>query len=85
MTIPVAITGSAGLGTADQYLTGSKASVVGDVSSHLDVAVWGPPFVKLTRLGTLRELMEATGKWLSNFAGTLGLPFEFLLVYGSLG
>lgn len=37
----------------------------------------GPPFVRLTGLGTSIEALEATGKRLTDFAEKLGLPFEF--------
>lgn len=37
----------------------------------------GPPFVRLTGLGTSMDALEATGKRLSDFAEKLGLLFEF--------
>ncbi|KAM1198784.1 hypothetical protein ACFXTH_010079 [Malus domestica] len=40
----------------------------------------GPPYVRLTGLGTSMEALEATGKRLSDFADKLGLPFEFFPV-----
>ncbi|XP_052175661.1 protein SCARECROW [Diospyros lotus] len=45
----------------------------------------GPPFVRLTGLGTSMEALEATGKRLSDFADQLGLPFEFLPVADRVG
>ncbi|XP_010278894.1 PREDICTED: protein SCARECROW [Nelumbo nucifera] len=45
----------------------------------------GPPFVRLTGLGTSMEALEATGKRLSDFAETLGLPFEFFPVADKVG
>ncbi|KAK9125785.1 hypothetical protein Scep_014631 [Stephania cephalantha] len=45
----------------------------------------GPPFVRLTGLGTSMESLESTGKRLSDFAETLGLPFEFLPVAEKAG
>ncbi|KAF9591801.1 hypothetical protein IFM89_007356 [Coptis chinensis] len=45
----------------------------------------GPPFVRLTGLGTNIEALEATGKRLSDFAETLGLPFEFFPVAEKVG
>ncbi|KAJ4978936.1 hypothetical protein NE237_009716 [Protea cynaroides] len=45
----------------------------------------GPPFVRLTGLGTSLEALEATGKRLSDFAETLGLPFEFFPVAEKAG
>ncbi|KAK9110970.1 hypothetical protein Scep_018489 [Stephania cephalantha] len=64
------IKGSVGLRVTGQDSAGSRASVVGAVSSHIDVAVWGPLdlFVRLTGLGTSMESLEVTGKRLSNFA-----------------
>lgn len=38
----------------------------------------GPPYVRLTGLGTSMDALEATGKRLSDFAEKLGLPFEFI-------
>ncbi|KAG6518936.1 hypothetical protein ZIOFF_022422 [Zingiber officinale] len=38
----------------------------------------GPPRVRLTGLGSSMDALEATGKRLSDFADTLGLPFEFV-------
>ncbi|WVZ54733.1 hypothetical protein U9M48_005487 [Paspalum notatum var. saurae] len=40
----------------------------------------GPPRVRLTGLGASLEALEATGRRLSDFADTLGLPFEFCAV-----
>lgn len=37
----------------------------------------GPPHVRLTGLGSSMEALQATGKRLSDFAESLGLPFEF--------
>jgi len=45
----------------------------------------GPPFVRLTGLGTSMEALEATGKRLSDFAEKLGLPFEFIPVAEKIG
>ncbi|KAF5737323.1 protein SCARECROW [Tripterygium wilfordii] len=45
----------------------------------------GPPFVRLTGLGTSVEALAATGKRLSDFAQTLGLPFEFIPVADKVG
>ncbi|KAK7340105.1 hypothetical protein VNO77_20799 [Canavalia gladiata] len=45
----------------------------------------GPPYVRLTGLGTSMEALEATGKRLSDFANTLGLPFEFFPVAEKVG
>ncbi|XP_061375490.1 protein SCARECROW [Gastrolobium bilobum] len=45
----------------------------------------GPPYVKLTGLGTSMEALEATGKRLSDFANKLGLPFEFFPVAEKVG
>ncbi|XP_058110825.1 protein SCARECROW [Magnolia sinica] len=45
----------------------------------------GPPYVRLTGLGTSMESLEATGKRLSDFAETLGLPFEFFPVAEKVG
>ncbi|KNA19752.1 hypothetical protein SOVF_058490 [Spinacia oleracea] len=45
----------------------------------------GPPFVRLTGLGTSMETLEATGKRLSDFAEKLGLPFEFIPVAEKVG
>ncbi|WCJ27913.1 GRAS family transcription factor [Euphorbia peplus] len=45
----------------------------------------GPPFVRLTGLGTSIEALEATGKRLSDFAQKLGLPFEFIPVADKVG
>ncbi|XP_009615228.1 protein SCARECROW-like [Nicotiana tomentosiformis] len=45
----------------------------------------GPPFVRLTGLGTSMDALEATGKRLSDFAERLGLPFEFLPVADKVG
>ncbi|XP_077222645.1 protein SCARECROW-like [Tasmannia lanceolata] len=45
----------------------------------------GPPFVRLTGLGTSMEGLEATGKRLTDFANTLGLPFEFQAVAEKVG
>lgn len=44
-----------------------------------------PPFVRITGLGTSMEALEATGKRLSNFAETLGIPFEFHAVSDKVG
>ncbi|CAM8967875.1 unnamed protein product [Rhodiola kirilowii] len=45
----------------------------------------GPPFVRLTGLGTSLEALEATGKRLTDFAEKLGLPFEFFPVAEKIG
>ncbi len=46
----------------------------------------GPPqSVRITGLGTSMELLEATGKRLSDFAQTLGLPFEYIAVADRIG
>ncbi|KAL5807630.1 hypothetical protein ACOSQ3_028321 [Xanthoceras sorbifolium] len=45
----------------------------------------GPPYVRLTGLGTSMEALEATGKRLSDFAEKLGLPFEFHPVAEKVG
>jgi hypothetical protein len=45
----------------------------------------GPPYVRLTGLGTSMEALEATGKRLSDFAEKLGLPFEFIPVADKVG
>ncbi|GAB4826962.1 hypothetical protein Ancab_033843 [Ancistrocladus abbreviatus] len=45
----------------------------------------GPPFVRLTGLGTSMDALEATGKRLSDFAEKLGLPFEFIPVAEKIG
>lgn len=45
----------------------------------------GPPYVRLTGLGTSMEALEATGKRLSDFADKLGLPFEFFPLAEKVG
>ncbi|KAL6146401.1 hypothetical protein ACLB2K_057080 [Fragaria x ananassa] len=45
----------------------------------------GPPYVRLTGLGTSVEALEATGKRLTDFADKLGLPFEFFPVAEKVG
>ncbi|XP_064965669.1 protein SCARECROW 2-like [Musa acuminata AAA Group] len=45
----------------------------------------GPPRVRLTGLGSSMDALEATGKRLSDFAETLGLPFEFVPVAEKVG
>ncbi|KAL8214848.1 hypothetical protein R6Q57_004297 [Mikania cordata] len=45
----------------------------------------GPPFVRLTGLGSSLDSLEATGKRLSDFADKLGLPFEFSAVADKVG
>ncbi|XP_020598478.1 protein SCARECROW [Phalaenopsis equestris] len=45
----------------------------------------GPPRVRLTGLGSSVEALQATGKRLSDFADTLGLPFEFCAVADKVG
>lgn len=45
----------------------------------------GPPRVRLTGLGASMDALEATGKRLSDFADTLGLPFEFCAVADKAG
>ncbi|KAJ6827964.1 putative protein SCARECROW 1 [Iris pallida] len=45
----------------------------------------GPPMVRLTGLGPSPDALEATGKRLSDFAKTLGLPFEFIPVAEKAG
>ncbi|CAI9118983.1 OLC1v1020630C1 [Oldenlandia corymbosa var. corymbosa] len=41
-----------------------------------------PPFqhLKITAVGTSREMMEETGKWLTAFAENISLPFSFHIV-----
>lgn len=45
----------------------------------------GPPYVRLTGLGTSIDALEATGKRLSDFANKLGIPFEFSPVADKVG
>ncbi|NP_001295787.1 protein SCARECROW 1 [Cucumis sativus] len=45
----------------------------------------GPPYVRLTGLGTSQEVLEATGKRLTEFAEKLGLPFDFFPVADKIG
>ncbi|MFS7987280.1 putative transcription factor GRAS family [Helianthus anomalus] len=45
----------------------------------------GPPFVRLTGLGSSLDALQATGKRLSDFAEKLGLPFEFSAVTDKVG
>ncbi|PKA51827.1 Protein SCARECROW [Apostasia shenzhenica] len=45
----------------------------------------GPPRVRLTGLGSSVEALQATGKRLSDFAETLGLPFEFCAIAEKVG
>lgn len=45
----------------------------------------GPPRVRLTGLGSSMDSLEATGKRLSDFAETLGLPFEFIPIAEKVG
>ncbi|KAL9238489.1 hypothetical protein vseg_012904 [Gypsophila vaccaria] len=45
----------------------------------------GPPYVRLTGLGSSQEALEATGKRLSDFADKLGLQFEFIGVADKIG
>ncbi|KAG0457733.1 hypothetical protein HPP92_022890 [Vanilla planifolia] len=45
----------------------------------------GPPRVRLTGLGSSLDSLQATGKQLSDFADTLGLPFEFCPVAEKVG
>ncbi|OIV98525.1 hypothetical protein TanjilG_12111 [Lupinus angustifolius] len=45
----------------------------------------GPPYVRLTGLGTSMEALEATGNRLSDFANKLGLPFQFSPVPHKVG
>ena len=45
----------------------------------------GPPRVRLTGLGASMDALQATGKRLSDFADTLGLPFEFCAVAEKAG
>eukprot|EP00250_Pteridium_aquilinum_P012590 c20819_g2_i1 orf=545-2635(-) len=45
----------------------------------------GPPCVRITGIGTSLEALEATGKRLSDFANTLGMPFEFHSVADRVG
>ncbi|CAN6335414.1 unnamed protein product [Urochloa humidicola] len=45
----------------------------------------GPPRVRLTGLGASMDALQATGKRLSDFADTLGLPFEFTAVAEKAG
>ncbi|WOL03884.1 protein SCARECROW 2-like isoform X3 [Canna indica] len=45
----------------------------------------GPPRVRLTGVGSSMDALEATGKRLSDFADTLGLPFDFVPVAEKIG
>lgn len=45
----------------------------------------GPPHVHITGLGTSVETLQATGKQMIEFAGTLGIPFEFTAVADKIG
>ncbi|EFJ32527.1 GRAS family protein [Selaginella moellendorffii] len=45
----------------------------------------GPPRVRLTGLGACSDTLEQTGKRLSEFAASLGLPFEFHGVADKIG
>ncbi|KAG0601488.1 hypothetical protein M758_11G115500 [Ceratodon purpureus] len=45
----------------------------------------GPPHVHITGLGTSMEALQATGKQMIEFAGTLGIPFEFTAVADKIG
>lgn len=45
----------------------------------------GPPRVRLTGLGSSLESLQSTGKRLSDFADTLGLPFEFCPIADKVG
>ncbi|XP_023544513.1 protein SCARECROW-like isoform X2 [Cucurbita pepo subsp. pepo] len=45
----------------------------------------GPPYVRLTGLGTSQQVLEATGKRLTEFAEKLGLPFDFFPVADKIG
>ncbi|XP_077217050.1 protein SCARECROW-like [Tasmannia lanceolata] len=45
----------------------------------------GPPFVRLTGLGSCMDSLEETGKRLTDFARTLELPFEFQAVSEKVG
>ncbi|XP_066356149.1 protein SCARECROW-like isoform X2 [Miscanthus floridulus] len=45
----------------------------------------GPPRVRLTGLGASMDALQATGKRLSDFADTLGLPLEFCAVAEKAG
>nr|ASN66765.1 SCR [Taxodium sp. 'Zhongshanshan'] len=36
-----------------------------------------PPYIRITGLGSSMEALEATGRRLSEFASTVGIPFEF--------
>ncbi|KAI3682645.1 hypothetical protein L1987_82764 [Smallanthus sonchifolius] len=45
----------------------------------------GPPYVRMTGMGTSMELLVETGKQLSNFAKRLGMSFEFHPVVKKFG
>ncbi|KAK8956027.1 Protein SCARECROW 2 [Platanthera guangdongensis] len=45
----------------------------------------GPPRVRLTGLGSSLEALQSTGKRLSDFADTLGLPFQFCPIADKVG
>ena len=45
----------------------------------------GPPHVHITGLGTSMEALQATGKQMIEFAGTLGIAFEFTAVADKIG
>ncbi|CAM6091387.1 unnamed protein product [Calypogeia fissa] len=45
----------------------------------------GPPRVRITGLGTSMDALEATGRRLSNFAQSLGLPFQYTPVAERIG
>ncbi|KAK1426729.1 hypothetical protein QVD17_15408 [Tagetes erecta] len=45
----------------------------------------GAPYVRLTGLGNSLDVLEGTGKRLSDFAEKLGLPFEFAAVTDKIG
>lgn len=44
-----------------------------------------PPGVRITGLGSSMEALEATGRRLSEFANTLGIPFEFHAIPDKIG
>ncbi|CAN1248052.1 Protein SCARECROW [Linum perenne] len=45
----------------------------------------GPPYVRLTALGSSLHSLQSTGKRLSDFANKLGLPFEFFPIADKIG
>ncbi|KAM0050898.1 putative transcription factor GRAS family [Helianthus debilis subsp. tardiflorus] len=51
----------------------------------LATRIEGPPYVRMTGMGTSMELLVETGKQLSNFAKRLGMSFEFHPVAKKIG